>query len=59
MRHTHSRGACSSVYCMLFDNPNSHRTVESLVTTFSENGRDLFQTNLDSVFIGKFRGLWT
>ena len=27
--------------------------------TFSENGPDLFQANLDSLFYGKFRGLWT
>ena len=57
----HSRGAYSSAwnYCMLFNDPNSHRTVESLVTTCSENGRCLFQANSDSQFYGKFRGLWT
>ena len=27
--------------------------------TFSENGRNIFQANLDSLFDGKFRGLWT
>ena len=25
----------------------------------SDNGRDLFQANLDSLLVGKFRGLWT
>ena len=43
----------------MFNNPNSHRTVESLVMTCSENGRDLFQANLNSPLFGKFRGLWT
>ena len=57
----HSRGTYSSAqnYCMLFNNPNSHRTVESLVMTLSENGRDLFQANFDSLLYDKFRGLWT
>ena len=57
----HSRGAYSSAwnYCTLFNNPNSHRTVESLVMTCSENGRDLFQANLNSLLFDKFRGLWT
>ena len=57
----HSRGPYSSDYnyCTLFNNPNSHRTVESLVMTCSENGRDLFQANLNSLLFGKFRGLWT
>ena len=27
--------------------------------TFLENGRDLFQANLDSLFYDKFHGLWT
>ena len=27
--------------------------------TCLENGRDLFQANLDSLFYGKFGGLWT
>ena len=44
---------------MLFNSPNSHRTVESLVITCSENGRDLFQANLNSLFYGKFRSLGT
>ena len=57
----HSRGTYSSAYhdCMLFNNPNSHRTVESLVMTCSENGRDLFQANLNSLSFCKFRGLWS
>ena len=57
----HSRGAYSSAenYCTLFNNPNSHRTVENLVMTCSENGRDLFQANLNLLLFGKFRGLWT
>ena len=49
--HIHSRGAHGSAYhdCMLFDNLNFHRTVKSLVMTCSENGRDLFQVNLNSL----------
>ena len=49
----------AETYCMLFNNPHSHRTVESLVMTCSENGRDLFQANLDSLFNTKFLGLST
>ena len=30
-----------------------------MVMTYSENGRDLFQANVDSLFYGKFCGLWT
>ena len=61
IKHLHSRGAYSSAqnYCTLFNNPNSHRTVESLVMPCSENGRELFQANLNSLLFGKFRGLWT
>ena len=57
-RHT-LRGAYSSAYhdCMLFNNPTPHRTVESLVMACSENGRDLFQANLNSLLFGKIRGL--
>ena len=57
----HSWGAYSSSlnYRMLFNNPNFHRTIESLVMTCLENGRDLFQANVDSLFYGKFCGLWT
>ena len=56
-RHVHhSMGAYSSAYnyCTLFNNPNSHRTVESLVMTCSENGHDLFQANLDSSYLASF-----
>ena len=56
-----SRGAYSSAYhdCMLFNNPNSHRTVESLGMTCTENGCDLFLVNLNSLLFGKFHGSWT
>ena len=47
------------VFSTLFNNPNCHRTVESLVMTCSENGPDLFQANLNSLLFGKYRGLWT
>ena len=59
--HIHSRGPYSSAqhYCTLFNNPNSHRTVKSFVITCSENGRNLFKANLNSLLFGKFRGLWT
>ena len=59
-RLIHSREADSNAenYCMLFNNPNSHRTVESLVMTFSENGRDLFQANLDSLFYVLWQVSW-
>ena len=55
-----SMGACISAYndCMLFNNPNSHRTVESFMTC-SENGRDLFRANLYALCYGKLRGTWT
>ena len=62
MRYTTTgERAYNSAYhdCMLFNNPNSHRAIESLVMTCSENGRDLFKANLNSLLFGKFRGLRT
>ena len=44
---------------MLFNNPNSHRTVESEVMTCSENDSDLFKVNSNSLLFGKLRGSWT
>ena len=56
---SHSRGAFNSAYhdCMQFNNPNSHRTVETLVMACSETGCNLFQTNLSSLLFGKLHGL--
>ena len=53
---SHSRGLYSST---LFNNPNSHRTVERLMITCSKNCRNLFKANLNSQLFCKFRGLWT
>ena len=42
-------------WCSITPTPTGH----SKIWWCSENGRDLFQANLDSLLYGKFRGLWT
>ena len=44
------------VWCSITQTPTGQ---SKFVDDMPGNGRELFQANLDSLFYGKFRGLWT